>query len=62
VRAAAAEHIIHDTIEVEMWRPIHSGQIEQSFWFETGVDWLVAKQWQGNVLVCFDGRHQDQST
>jgi hypothetical protein len=48
------DFVILNTIEVEMWRMIHSEQIEQPFWFKTGADWLRCKLWQGRVLVWYD--------
>lgn len=44
-----------DTVEFEMRRMNHSDEIEQSFWFETGADWLKYKHWNGKVLVWYDG-------
>jgi hypothetical protein len=44
-----------DTVECEMWRLIHSDEIERPFWFETGADWLQYKHWNGKVLVWYDG-------
>ncbi len=43
-----------DTVECEMWRIIHSDEIERPFWFETGADWLRYKHWKGRVLVWYE--------
>ena len=49
------DFVVIDTVECEMWRMIHSDEIEQPFWFETGADWLRYRHWKGRVLVWYDG-------
>ncbi len=44
-----------DAVECEMWRMIHSDDIERPFWFDTGADWVRYKQWRGRVVVWYDG-------
>ncbi len=53
--ARGKDFVAIDTVECEMWRMIHSDEIERPFWFETGADWLRYKHWKGRVLVWYDG-------
>lgn len=48
------DFVVINTVECEMWRMIHSDDIERPFWFDTGTDWLKYKHCNGKVLVWYN--------